>query len=633
LPASLASGGTAEDDVNTALESELGEDVVSPRPNRLDVVMGILSAVLVGGLFIDLWARYHGRADETFFNPWHAVLYAGVLLHGVVLFPLALRGRSRGLSLRQALPRGYGLSLVGAGLFLIAGVIDLGWHAVFGFEDGTEALLSPSHLLLATSGIFMVAGPVRAAWTKGVPHRFPHWVPWVLALTMMLSILTSFTEYAHPAVDTLPASPSQGGAHHSTLLLVDAEGLTQTRVPLGIGEDVWLPAFFPDGTRLLVSATDDQESGAMYVIELENWSSQVLWEGDGIFQHAAVSPDGARVAFTADGPQGTDIFVIEIESGALVQLTDDPPIDWDPAWSPDGTFVTFTSDRDGDGDLYTVPATGGDPVRLTRLSGHVASPAWSPDGSRIAFDADTDGDIDIFVMNADGSGLTALTVNEDYDSIPAWSPDGESIAFVSDRDGDLELYRMGLDGSAAVNLTRNPGAHDSWGGIAWSPDGSLIVTNTSGYPEGFNEPFVREHLGAATILVQAALIAGFLLLILRHGPLPFGAITVILVVNAGLMSVLADNYWYIAPAFVAGLAGDLLARSIRHFDLTRRARVLAAVVPGIWYAAYLAAVAGTQGGLGWSIHMIVGAPVLAGIVGLLLSLLVFPSRGAPALVK
>ena len=619
--------------MGTALAPEYGTDLASPRPSRLDVVMGIMSVVLVGGFFIDLWAHSHGRVDESFFTPWHAILYAGALLHGVVLLPVAVRGRSQGLPLRQALPRGYGLSLVGAGLFLVAGVIDLGWHIAFGFEDGTEALLSPSHLLLATSGIFMVSGPVRSAWAKGVPDRFPGWLPWVFALTMLFSILTSFTEYAHPAIDTLPAATLAGGAEQSTLLLVDADGLTQTRVPLDIGESIWLPAFFPDGSRIVVSATSDRENGAMYIVDLEDWTSRLLWEGEGIFQHADVSPDGTRVAFTADGPNGTDIFVIDVDIGALVQLTDDAPIDWDPAWSPDGDFITFTSERDGDGDLYTVPATGGDLVRLTNLAGYVGSPSWSPDGSRIAFDADTDGDLDVFIMNADGSGLAALTINDDRDSGPVWSPDGESIAFASDRDGNLELYQIDLDDSAPINLTRNPGAHDSWGGITWSPDGSLIVTNTSGYPEGFNDPFVREDLGVATVLIQSGLIAAVLLLILGHGPLPFGAITVILTVNAALMSVLADNYWYILPAFVAGLAGDLVARGIRHFDLTRRARILAAAVPGIWYAAYLVAVAATQGELGWSIHMVLGAPVLAGIVGLLLSLLVFSDREASALVE
>jgi len=74
-----------------------------------------------------------------------------------------------------------------------------------------------------------------------------------------------------------------------------------------------------------------------------------------------------------------------------------------------------------------------------------------------------------------------------------------------------------------VNLTRNAAADEAWGGIAWMPDGSTIVTNTSGWSRADEEPFVRENLGISSLLIQGALLAGVLLLMLRHGPLPVGA--------------------------------------------------------------------------------------------------------------
>lgn len=91
------------------------------------------------------------------------------------------------------LPHGYGLSLIGAGLFLAAGLADLVWHELFGIENDVDALLSPTHLALATSGIMMVFGPVRSAWAKGPPTNFPGWLPWVAAITMGLAILGAFT--------------------------------------------------------------------------------------------------------------------------------------------------------------------------------------------------------------------------------------------------------------------------------------------------------------------------------------------------------------------------------------------------------------------------------------------------------
>ncbi|HEY6627890.1 MAG TPA: hypothetical protein VI193_02775, partial [Acidimicrobiia bacterium] len=115
-------------------EAEATEVAVAPEPNpsRLDVAMGVLSVLLVGGFFIDLWAHSHGRVDDTFFTPWHGLLYAAAGLFGGVLFGLALRGRRNGAPWSRSLPPGYGLSLVGAGLFLASGLADLVWHELFG---------------------------------------------------------------------------------------------------------------------------------------------------------------------------------------------------------------------------------------------------------------------------------------------------------------------------------------------------------------------------------------------------------------------------------------------------------------------------------------------------------------------
>jgi hypothetical protein len=44
---------------------------------RFDWVMAMLSAVFVGGPFLDGWAHTHGRVDQSFFTPGHAVFYAG----------------------------------------------------------------------------------------------------------------------------------------------------------------------------------------------------------------------------------------------------------------------------------------------------------------------------------------------------------------------------------------------------------------------------------------------------------------------------------------------------------------------------------------------------------------------------
>jgi hypothetical protein len=85
------------------------------------------------------------------------------------------------------------------------------------------------------------------------------------------------------------------------------------------------------------------------------------------------------------------------------------------------------------------------------------------------------------------------------------------------------------------------------------------------------------------------------------------------------------------PSRLDIVMGILAVMLVGGFFVDLWARLLAVGVPAIWYGAYLVAVAVTQDGLGWSIHMIIGAPVIAGVVGMLLSVLVFPPhRPVPA---
>ena len=95
---------------------------------RLDWAIAIFSCVNVFGLFIDGWAHNHGRVDNTFFTPWHALLYSAILAAGLLLVVTHFRNVNRGYRWSRALPKGYTLSLVGFLIFVLGGVGDLVWH-------------------------------------------------------------------------------------------------------------------------------------------------------------------------------------------------------------------------------------------------------------------------------------------------------------------------------------------------------------------------------------------------------------------------------------------------------------------------------------------------------------------------
>ena len=158
-----------------------------------DWTMMALCLWLQGGVYLDAWAHLHIPGMATFFNPWHAVLYSGVMAAGALAaWPERLAGRPR--------PDGYGLSLAGAVIFLGGGFFDMLWHLAFGIESDLEALFSPTHIVLGLGATLIITGPLRAAW-QPLRRGDTGWAkqgPMVISLGLLLSSLSFWTQYLHP---------------------------------------------------------------------------------------------------------------------------------------------------------------------------------------------------------------------------------------------------------------------------------------------------------------------------------------------------------------------------------------------------------------------------------------------------
>src|SRR5436305_14731053 len=115
---------------------------------RFEWIVVALCSWLMAGAYLDAWAHRHLARLETFFTPWHGVLYSGIFAILIFLGVSALRNQARGHRLDQALPAGYNLSLLGAVLFGIGGAIDMLWLLYFGLEVDLASLISPPQLPL-----------------------------------------------------------------------------------------------------------------------------------------------------------------------------------------------------------------------------------------------------------------------------------------------------------------------------------------------------------------------------------------------------------------------------------------------------------------------------------------------------
>jgi Tol biopolymer transport system component len=580
----------------------------------------LVSALLVGGLYVDLWAHSHDKVDQSFFTPWHAMLYGGFTVAAAYLAFAALRGRRRGLPLNRSLPEGYGLSLVGAGIFAVAGVGDMVWHMVFGIEMGVDALFSPTHLALATGGTLIVAGPLRAALAR--PEGGQR-LPAALSLALTLAVFQALTQFASPLADVLARKVADAPDIHTEIVTMAPDGSRQTRLTIGTDRSFTEPTWSPDGAYIayVEEAPGDTPSRQIYFMQADGSKPGAITSGPDD-SSPAWSPDNTRIAYSsvADGAASRDVFVIERSSGAVRRLTSTPDDEVVAGWSPDASRILVATDLRGNWDIAVVDATSGAESVITTAASNEQTPAWSPDGRRIAFTSDRDGNPELYAMKPDGSGVTRLTSDGAADFSPVWSPDSSKLAFVSWRHDEADIYSMQADGSGVTNVSRRP-ASDEHGGLAWSTAG--IAFSSEGHQPFWQASFFREALGMAAIFIQTTILMGFVLLPVRRKALPFGGLALVFAGTAALMAIVSDEYILVPGAFLAGLAADLLARRLRPAYSTAGFRVFAAVAPALYYAVYFAGVQAT-GGIGWTIHMWTGAIVIAGLIGWLLSYLVVP---------
>jgi hypothetical protein len=185
---------------------------------RFDWLVIAASAWLLGGLYWDGWAHGYGLPD-SFWTVWHAAFYSGYVAAAAVIFGAIARARPQSATWRDAIPAGYEAAVAGVFVFGFGGVFDMAWHTIFGIELSTDALLSPSHLVLALGIALIVSGPLLAAWRRGASGGLVAQLPAVLSLTALLSLFTFFSLFAGPysAVVGTGAKPSDATLVRSVL--------------------------------------------------------------------------------------------------------------------------------------------------------------------------------------------------------------------------------------------------------------------------------------------------------------------------------------------------------------------------------------------------------------------------------
>jgi hypothetical protein len=311
----------------------------APRRRRLswrgDLVTALLSAWLIAGVFLDAWAHNTRPSLETFFTPWHAVLYSGFLAVGGWITWTVFRVRRDAASWAAALPAGYGLAGCGVIVFAVSGLGDMLWHVVFGVERDLAALLSPTHLGLFVGMLLIVSAPLRSAWADPGEGR-AGWAPLLpaalslaLAGTLTAFILQPFHPFAHNFVSRRLA----------TLILERSAGsgfVTARNVQTGLAGFMLATICLFGPVLLLVHRWRPPIGMIAGMVALQC----VLMQGAGGFREPALAGLGGLGALAVEGlarglrPEAGDRWRLATFAGLA------PPLFW-------GTYLAGIGWRDG----------------------------------------------------------------------------------------------------------------------------------------------------------------------------------------------------------------------------------------------------------------------------------------------
>ena len=182
-----------------------------------------------------------------------------------------------------------------------------------------------------------------------------------------------------------------------------------------------------------------------------------------MFRYPAVS--ATQIAFVYAG----DIWVVPRTGGAATRLSSPRGEESFPRFSPDGSRIAFSANYDGNVDAYVVAAAGGEPVRLTHHPMEDRVLGWHPDGKRVLFASSRESGRQRFnqfyLVGVDGGLPEKLPVP--YGEFGTFSPDGRQFVYMpmSQDFRTWKRYRGGwapdlwlfdLGSYASRNLTNDP---------------------------------------------------------------------------------------------------------------------------------------------------------------------------------
>lgn len=293
------------------------------------------------------------------------------------------------------------------------------------------------------------------------------WIVMLAAATALVPVSVAGAQDDGRKIVYARSTTGEDRPRFTEIFAMDADGTDAVALTDNLREDAY-PALSPDGEHIAFSRRIKGQYD-LFVMDLDGSDPvRLLRTGNADEVLPAWSPDGKRLVYTAttslpDGGWQSDVYKIRLANGRFTRLTFTPKTkEFAPDWSPDGTEIAFTK-QDYEREKYGIAAVAPDATGLRWVvinpltkSGYTdVNPSWSPDSEWIAFSRDHGDDpyVDVYKVSRDGSEVVAVTTLSELAENPVWGEDdriifmhNEGIAVVPADGGEVEHLTPALTG-------------------------------------------------------------------------------------------------------------------------------------------------------------------------------------------